>query len=116
MDMRTDLLDTDAEVPPPLARVAGVARIARVIDYLFGILYTLLLVRLVLELFGARQTAGFFTFIRSVTDPFYAPFRGLFGTTTVEGAHLVWPLIAAIFGYMLLHAGIRGLLRLVARG
>lgn len=113
--MRTDLLDTDAE-PAPLHRVAAIARIARVIDYLFGVLYVLLLVRLVLELFSARRGTGFVELIRVLTDPFYAPFKGMFSTTNVEGAHLVWPLVVAILGYMLLHALIRGGLRLVARG
>ena len=99
-----------------VARVAVVDRVARVIDYLFGILYVLLLIRLALEFFNARQGAGFYRLIHELTEPFYAPFKGIFGTASIAGAHVVWPLVVAILGYMLLHAAIRGLLRLVARG
>jgi hypothetical protein len=98
-----------------VARVAFVARVARVVDYLFGVLYTLLVVRLALEFFGARRT-GFVDLIHDVTDVFYAPFKGILPTDNTLGAHIVWPLVVALFAYMLLHAGIRGLLRLVARG
>jgi uncharacterized protein YggT (Ycf19 family) len=100
----------------PANRVAFVARIGRVFDYLFGVLYSLLLVRLALEFFGARQDAGFFRMVNVLTEPFYAPFKGLFATRTIDGARFVWPLVVAIVAYMLLHAAIRGLLRLVARG
>lgn len=97
-------------------RVTVAARIGRVVDYLFGLLYALLAVRLVLELVNARHGSGFYGLIASLTDPFYAPFRGILPTNSVDGAHLVWPLVVAILGYMLLHGGIRGLLRLIARG
>jgi len=73
-------------------------------------------VRLALEFFGARGGAGFVKIIRDVTDVFYAPFRGILPTDATLGAHIVWPLVVAVLAYMLLHAGIRGLLRLVARG
>jgi hypothetical protein len=96
-------------------RASVLAQIGRVLDYLFGVLYALLLVRFFLELFGARSGAGFFQMIRGLTDVFYAPFRGLFGTTHIDGGYFVWPLVVAVLGYMLLHAGIRGLLRLLAR-
>ena len=98
-------------------RVLGV--VARVIDYLFGVLYALLVVRFVLELFGARSGAGFVQLIRQLTQPFYAPFQGIFPTTTlgtgIGTGHIVWPLLVAIGAYMVLHALIRGLLHLLAR-
>ena len=97
-------------------RVAVASRIARVVDYLFGLLYAVLGVRLLLELFNARHGTGFYELIAAITNPFYAPFRGIVATNTVESGHMVWPLVVAILGYMLLHAGIRGLLRLIARG
>ncbi len=96
-------------------RQAFLGRVGRIIDYVFGVLYALLAVRFALEFFGARSGAGFSQIIRDLTDVFYAPFKGLFATTTIDTGHFVWPLIAAILGYMLLHAGIRGLLHLIAR-
>ncbi len=119
MNMRSELIDTGAPLGDrrkAAVRVSALARVSRVIDYLFGILYSLLLIRFTLEFFGARTGAGFFQAIRALTDVFYAPFRGLFPTTPVETGHFEWPLLVAILVYMVLHAGIRGLLRLLARG
>ena len=110
--MHTELVEVDDR---PIHRTPIVAGIARVLDYLFGLLYTVLAVRLVLEFFNARHGAGFYEFIKRISDPFYAPFQGIFPATTIEGAHLVWPLVVAILGYMVLHAVIRGLLHLISR-
>jgi uncharacterized protein YggT (Ycf19 family) len=116
--MRSELIDTNAPLVDRgrAARVSVVARIGRVIDYLFGLLYALLLIRFALQFFGARTGAGFFQIIRDLTEVFYAPFKGLFPTTPIETGHFEWPLLVAVLGYMVLHAGIRGLLRLLARG
>jgi uncharacterized protein YggT (Ycf19 family) len=97
-------------------RAAIVARIARFVDYGFSVLYVLFAVRLVLEFLLARRTSGFYELIAGVTDPFYAPFKYIVATHTIDGAPIVWPLVVAILGYMLLHALIRGILRLVVRG
>ena len=96
-------------------RQRAIFTIERILDFLFAILYSLLGTRLVLDFFQAKKGAGFYELIRSLTDPFYSPFQGLFGASTVEGHPVVWPLIAAIFAYMLLHAGLRGLLHLFTR-
>lgn len=98
-------------------RLDVLARIAQVLDYLFGLLYSLLAIRLLLELIGARRSAGFVQFIASVTNPFYAPFRGIVANDyALDSSHpIVWPIVIAIVAYMILHAAIRGLLRLVAR-
>jgi uncharacterized protein YggT (Ycf19 family) len=113
--MRT-IVDSRDAIVVSSSRIATVNRIARVIDYLFGLLYSVLLVRLALEFFSARRTSGFYQFIQSISDPFYAPFKGIVASHTVDGAPIVWPLLVAVLGYMLLHAAIRGLLRLVAGG
>lgn len=109
--MRTEVVESGNT-----SKLRTIALIARVLDYCFGLLYGVLAIRLVLELINARRTAGFYELIRSVTDPFYGPFKAIVPTDTVAGAHVVWPLAIAILAYMLLHAGLRGLLRLVARG
>lgn len=90
--------------------------IGRIIDFLFTVLYTLLVVRLLLELVGASHSSGFFQFILRVTDPFFAPFRGIVGNTALYGGHaIVWPLVIAIVVCMIVHAILRALLRLLAR-
>lgn len=98
------------------SRILIVNRITRITDYLFGILYVLLLVRLVLEFIGARRTSAFFSSVCGVTAPFYAPFKFIVASSSIDGAPVVWPLVIAVLGYALLHMGLRGLLRLVERG
>jgi uncharacterized protein YggT (Ycf19 family) len=91
--------------------------VARIVDFLFGLIYTLLIVRLVLELVNATRDNGFFVLIRQLSAPFFAPFRGIVGTSTLDGTHrIVWALVVAIIVYMIAHALIRGLLRLLVPG
>lgn len=91
-------------------------RTGLVLDYLFGLLYALFAIRLLLELIGARKSAGFVELIVALTSPFYAPFKGIVANDTLDGSHpIVWPIVIAIVAYLLLHAAIRTLLRLIAR-
>jgi len=113
-DMRNHAMDEVAGTGRALGRARGVARISQVMDYAFGLLYGLLAIRLVLSLVGARTSNGFVQFIDTVTNPFYAPFRGIVGSPTAEGGFtLVIPIIIAIIVYALLHAAINGLLRIL---
>ena len=106
-----EVVDTDREVE----RARGMARFSQVIDYIFYVVYALLALRLLLSLMAARSTAGFVQFIRTVTDPLYAPFRGIVASPSAEGGYtLALPIVIAIIVYALLHAGINGLLRLIA--
>jgi uncharacterized protein YggT (Ycf19 family) len=89
---------------------------SQVLDYLFGLLYALLAIRLVLELIRARRSTGFVELIVTLTSPFYAPFQGIVPSDTLDGSHpIVWPIVIAMVAYMILHLGIRRLLRLVDR-
>ncbi len=104
-----------AETEREVDRSRSMARISQVVDYIFYVIYSLLALRLILALLAARRSAGFVQFIHSITDPLYAPFRGIVGSPTVEGGYtLALPIIIAIVVYALLHAGINGLLRLFA--
>jgi hypothetical protein len=120
--MRSNIVESEGSffrrhrIRGTLTRVEVVRRIARVVDYLFGILYALLAVRFVLEVLRARRDVGFVEFIRGLTNFFYAPFNGIVPTDTVDGVRVVWPLVIAVVAYSLLHALVRGLLRLLARG
>ncbi|MDO8666684.1 MAG: YggT family protein [Gemmatimonadales bacterium] len=106
-----EVVGTDREV----RRARGLARVSQVVDYLFYVVYSLLAIRLVLALIAARSSAGFVQFIRAVTDPFYALFRGIVASPTSEGGYtLALPIVIAIIVYAVLHTGIKGLLRLIA--
>jgi uncharacterized protein YggT (Ycf19 family) len=97
-----------------VARSRGAARVSQYIDYAFYLIYSLLAIRLVLSLIAARSSSGFVQFINTVTYPLYVPFRGIVPSPSAEGFTLALPVAIAILVYMLLHAGINGLLRLAA--
>jgi hypothetical protein len=107
----SDVVETEQDVE----RGRVVARISQVVDYIFLLIYSLLTIRLLLELFAARESAGFFKFIKSVTNPIYSPFAGLVPSpSTPEGFTLALPIIVAIVVYMLLHLAINSFLRILA--
>ncbi|HYG12388.1 MAG TPA: YggT family protein [Pyrinomonadaceae bacterium] len=106
-----EVVETEREVE----RGRGAARISQVVDYIFYVIYALLAIRFLLALLAARRSAGFVQLIYSVTDPFYAPFRGIVAEPTAEsGARFALSILLAIVVYALLHMGINGLLRLIA--
>lgn len=106
-----EVVGTDREVH----RARGLARGSQVVDYLFYVVYSLLAIRLVLELIGARSSTGFVQLIRAVTGPFYAMFRGIVASpASEEGNTLAVPILVAIGAYAVLHVGIKALLRLIA--
>lgn len=93
-----------------------VARISQVFDYGFMLLYALLAIRFGLALLAARSGAGFVKLIVALTDPFYAPFKGIVASPRLDGGHTVLvPLIIAFAAYVVLHLAINGLLRLFAQ-
>jgi len=112
-DMRGKAVREVAETERDVERGRVVARVSQVIDYIFFLIYALLAIRLLLALFAARPNAGFVQFIRTLTDPLYAPFRGIVGSLeSPEGFTLSFPIIVAIVVYFLLHMAINGLLRI----
>ncbi len=106
-----EVVQTEREVE----RGRGLARISQVVDYIFYVIYALLGMRFLLALLAARSTAGFVQFIVTVTNPFYAPFKGIVASPSTDGGHtLMLPIVVAIIAYILLHLAINGLLRLGA--
>lgn len=106
-----EVIDTEREVE----RGRGAARVSQIIDYIFYLIYALLGMRFLLALMAARSTAGFVQFIVAITNPFYAPFRGIVESPrTGEGHTLLLPIVVAIIAYVILHLAINGLLRMLA--
>jgi uncharacterized protein YggT (Ycf19 family) len=105
---------TEAVIAMP-GRPRGLARLSQFIDYLFWLLYSLLAIRLILVFFSASSWAGFVRFIDALTNPFYAPFRGIVASQPVgDGFTLAVPILIAIVVYALLHLAINKLLWLFA--
>ena len=114
-EFRQKAVDEVVETEREVDRSRFLARISQVVDYIFYVIYSLLAIRLLLALFAARQSAGFVEFIYTITDPLYAPFRGIVPSPrTEEGFTLALPIVIAIIVYMLLHFAINGLLRIFA--
>jgi uncharacterized membrane protein len=114
-DFKAKAVDEVVETEREVQRSRGVARISQIVDYIFYVIYALLGMRFLLALLAARSSAGFVQFIVTVTNPFYAPFRGIVASPTAESGHtLLLPVVVAIIAYVLLHLGINGLLRLLA--
>ncbi len=114
-DMRQRAAREIGQTEREVERGRAMARISQVVDYVFFLIYGLLTIRLLLELFAARENAGFFQFIKSATGLLYAPFKGLMPSpTTREGFTLALPIVVAIVVYILLHLAINGLLRMFA--
>lgn len=98
-----------------VSRSRGLARGSQVVDYVFYLVYTLLGIRLVLSLIAARSGNGFVRFIETVSDPFYAIFRGIVPSPSAEGGYtLAVPILIAIVAYVVLHVAINGFLRMIA--
>jgi uncharacterized protein YggT (Ycf19 family) len=90
------------------------ARVGQVVNYLFGIVYALLGIRLLLALVAARPAAAFAQWIRALTDPLLAPFKGILpNLTSSDGYTLALPVLFAILMYAVLHLAVKGLLRLI---
>ena len=106
-----EVVATEREVE----RARGAARVSQVVDYIFFVVYALLGLRFLLALLAARSGAGFVRFIVAVTNPFYAPFKGIVASPSTDSGHtLMLPLLIAIVVYILLHLAINGLLRMIA--
>jgi uncharacterized membrane protein len=106
-----EVVNTEREVE----RGRGAARVSQIVDYIFYVIYALLGLRFLLALMAARSTAGFVQFIVTVTNPFYAPFRGIVASPRTDQGHtLLLPIVVAIIAYVLLHLAINGILRMMA--
>lgn len=112
-DMRHKAIDEVVDTEREVERSRGLARVSQLVDYGFYIIYALLTIRLLLALMAARSSAGFVQFIYALTNPLYAPFKGIVASPSLEGGFtLALPIVIALIVYALLHAGINGLLRL----
>ena len=99
---------TEAE----LARGKAVARTSQVADYVFYLIYGIIGLEIVLELIGARESAGFKKLVDALSAPLLAPFKGLMPDPGVGSFRLMLSYVVALVVYLLLHLAVNGLLRL----
>lgn len=114
-------VDPVTNVNAPSARYGGpvavaaspLAPIRRIVWLLFGVLIALIAIRFVFLALGANEGNVIVDAIYAITDPFVAPFRGIFdfevvrpvGESKIDIAALVaivgWALVAAVIGAIL---------------
>ena len=94
------------------------APIRRVVGLLFGVLFALLGLRILLLLLGANAGNPIVDGIYSITEPFVAPFRGIFSIDQISptgNSALDIAAIVAIVGWALVALLITAVLRLPDR-
>jgi uncharacterized protein YggT (Ycf19 family) len=106
-----EVADTEGE----LQRARLMTRVSQVGDYVFYLIYGLIGLEIVLQLFGARQASGFKRLLDVVTLPVLGPFRGLMPDPAVGAMRLMLSYVVALVVYVLLHLAFNGLLRLFAQ-
>jgi hypothetical protein len=97
------------------ATVSSAVMIQRVVYYVGGVIVALLALRLLFQLLGANQSAGFVDLLYGVTAIFVAPFYGIFGEPTYGQSHFETATLVAIVIYALLTMGIAKLFALGQR-
>jgi uncharacterized protein YggT (Ycf19 family) len=93
---------------------SGAGMIERLIIWIFGIIQLLIVLRIVLLLFAARDANPIVSFVYSITDLLVAPFRGIFGINEVAAgaAALDVAALVALVGWTILELVILGLVRI----
>jgi hypothetical protein len=89
--------------------------VRRVVVLLFGILTVLIALRIILLLLGANAGNGLVDFVYGATEPFVAPFRGIFSfdEVTPNGTNVLDVGAAvALIGWLLIEALVLAILRI----
>ena len=86
----------------------------RVVSLLFGILAVLIALRIILLLLVANEGNAIVDFVYNVTEPFVAPFRGIFQFDVVRAgsSQLDLGAVVALIGWLLIYLLIIAILRL----
>lgn len=84
----------------------------KAVNYVLGVIESLLFLRFMFRLSAANANAGIVRFIYDFTDFLLLPFRFIFPTTTVGVSRFEWSTLVAMTLYALIVYGIIGLLDL----
>jgi hypothetical protein len=113
-DLKSKAISEVAGTERETSRARVYARVRQVTDFVFGVVYALIGLQILLELIGAREGAGFKHLMNTITAPLLGPFHGLVTDPSVGRFQFMSSYFVALIVYMLLHVAIRGLLRLLA--
>jgi hypothetical protein len=85
---------------------SGGEMLRRIVTLIFGIIQTLIVLRIVLLLLNAREGNDIVQFILNASQPFVAPFIGIFGVDQLRASGSVLDIaaVAALVGWTVLEA------------
>ena len=102
------------ETERELGRGRTAARSSQVVDYVFYLIYGVIVLQFLLKLMGARPGNGFVQFINAVSWPLLAPFERIVGTPSAGAVQIQLSYLFALAVYIALHLAINGIFRLIA--
>jgi uncharacterized protein YggT (Ycf19 family) len=105
-----ELAGTESEIE----RGRTAARISQVADYVFGAIYALIALEILLELLAARENNSFKNFVDTLTAPLLLPFKNLVTEPSIGQSQLKLSYFIALVVYIMLHLAVNGLLRMLA--
>lgn len=82
----------------------------QIMDFIFASIQGLLILRFLLQLSGANQTAGFVQFIYALSGVFMAPFRFIFPAVQSGRFVVDWSILVAMLAYAILYYLLRRIL------
>lgn len=103
-----EVASTEAEID----RARTAARVSQIVDFAFYLVYSLIGLRILLDLMGARRGNEFRNLIDTLTAPLLVPFESLVQNIGIGQYQLNLSYLFAFVVYILLHLGINSLLRL----
>jgi hypothetical protein len=96
---------------------SGATTLRRVVMLLFGILQALLVLRIVLQLLGANTGNEIVALVLGITEPFVAPFAGMFDVDRAGSGESTLDVVAiiALVGWTLVEALVLAVVGLLDR-
>jgi uncharacterized protein YggT (Ycf19 family) len=82
-------------------RYASLVRASRLISFMFGVIVTLIGIRVLLKFMAANPASPFAQFIYGLTGMFVAPFNGLTASPAIDGSVLELSSLVAVVIYAL---------------
>lgn len=98
---------------PAVLNQQGFGLLGTLVNLIFAIIVSLVALRLLFTLFGANQLNGFVAWVYAASQPFVAPFAGIFQDLSIFGGRIEMATLVALLVYGLV-AGI--LSRLLGAG
>ena len=121
MTYQTDVEVTDRVDPYVGERVtrrtvrtgSPLGTIERLIVFIFGLIELLIVLRIVFQLFAARESNDLVAAIYNISEVFVAPFRGIFRIDEVQAGATALDVgaIVALFGWIVIELIVLGLVR-----